>query len=100
MALKCADRFHQARSWPHLYDSPRYSGFDALIQSLWNAESSLSIYHIFRSVATTRRTGASLLSPEARGEDGVGANSVEVVWAEVFVDPRALVGILGMSGVG
>ena len=43
---------------------------------------------------------ASLLSSEARGEDGIGANSVEVVWAEVFVDPRALVGILGMSGVG
>ena len=41
MALKCADRFHQAwnglteraRSWPHLYDSPHYSGFDALIHS-------------------------------------------------------------------
>jgi hypothetical protein len=43
---------------------------------------------------------ASLLSSEARGEDGIGANSVEVVWGEVFVDPRALVGILGMSGVG
>jgi hypothetical protein len=41
-----------------------------------------------------------LLSSEARGEDGIGANSVEVVWGEVFVDPRALVGILGMSGVG
>ena len=28
---------------PHLYDSPHYSGFDALIHSLWNAESSSSI---------------------------------------------------------
>ena len=49
MALKCANRFHQAwdgltngpEADPYLYDSPHYSGFGALIHSLWNAESPL-----------------------------------------------------------
>jgi hypothetical protein len=39
-------------------------------------------------------------SLEARGQDGIGGNSVEVVWGEVFADPPLLVGIVGMVRIG
>src|SRR5512147_664135 len=39
-------------------------------------------------------------SLEARGQDGIGGNGIEVLWGEVFADPLLLIGIVGMVRVG
>src|SRR5512147_1950269 len=39
-------------------------------------------------------------SLEARGQDGIGGNGIEVLWGEVFADPLLLIGIVGMVRIG